>query len=81
MLDDIDIDIEIKKIFFHVFPDLTESNFDWKKKQNDYQDWDSFSQLNLITMIEAKFHISISDDETVNIQSAEDALNFVKGFK
>ena len=75
------IDIEIKKIFFHVFPDLTESNFDWKKKQNDYQDWDSFSQLNLITLIETKFHISISDDELVNIQSAEDALNFVKGFK
>ena len=81
MLDDIDIDIEIKKILFQVFPGLTESNFDWKKKQNHYQYWDSFSQLNLITMIEAKFHISISDDESVNIQSAEDALNFVKGFK
>ncbi|SVB28532.1 uncharacterized protein METZ01_LOCUS181386 [marine metagenome] len=75
------IDIEIKKIFFHVFPDLTESNFDWKKKQNDYQDWDSFSQLNLITLIETKFHISISDDELVNIQSAEDALNLVKRSK
>ena len=75
------IDIEIKKIFFHVFPDLTESNFYWKKKQNDYQDWDSFSQLNLITLIEAKFHISISDDELVNIQSAEDALNLVKRSK
>ena len=75
------IDIEIKKIFFHVFPDLTESNFDWKKKQNNYQDWDSFSQLNLITLIETKFHISISDDELVNIQSAEDALNLVKRSK
>ena len=75
------IDIEIKKIFFHVFPDLTESNFDWKKKQNDYQDWDSFSQLNLITLIETKFHISISDDELVNIQSAEDVLNLVKRSK
>ena len=75
------IDIEIKKIFFHVFPDLTESNFDWKKKQNDYQDWDSFSQLNLITLIETKFHISISNDELVNIQSAEDALNLVKRSK
>ena len=75
------IDIEIKKIFFHVFPDLTESNFDWKKKQNDYQDWDSFSQLNLITLIETKFHISISDDELVNIQSAEDALNLDKRSK
>ena len=39
------IDDEIKKIFFEVFPDLSESDFDWKKKQNDYNDWDSFSQL------------------------------------
>ena len=75
------IDDEIKKIFFEVFPGLSETNFDWKKKQNDYQDWDSFSQLNLITLIEAKFHISISDDELVNIQSAEDALNLVKRSK
>ncbi|SVD13252.1 uncharacterized protein METZ01_LOCUS366106, partial [marine metagenome] len=36
------IDDEIKKIFFEVFPGLSETNFDWKKKQNDYQDWDSF---------------------------------------
>lgn len=75
------IDDEIKKIFFEVFPGLSESDFDWKKKQNDYQDWDSFSQLNLITLIETKFHISISDDELVNIQSAEDALNLVKRSK
>ena len=75
------IDDEIKKIFFEVFPGLSETNFDWKKKQNDYQDWDSFSQLNLITLIETKFHISISDDELVNIQSAEDALNLVKRSK
>ena len=61
--------------------DLNESNFDWKKKQNDYEDWDSFSQLNLITMLEEKFSISISDMDSISIRSAEDALNFVKNRK
>ena len=29
--------IEIKKIFLQVFPDLEESEFNWKKKQNEYE--------------------------------------------
>ena len=61
--------------------DLNESDFDWKKKQNDYENWDSFSQLNLITMLEEKFSISISDMDSISIRSAEDALNFVKNKK
>tara|TARA_Y100001936_G_C16048595_1_gene656269 strand:+ start:1171 stop:1434 length:264 start_codon:yes stop_codon:yes gene_type:complete len=72
------IEIEIKKIFFQVFPDLEESEFDWKKKQNDYENWDSFSQLNLITMIEEKFNILISDNDAVSLQSAENFRNFVE---
>ena len=75
------IEIEIKKTFFQVFPDLEESEFDWKKKQNDYENWDSFSQLNLITMLEEKFSISISDMDSISIRSAEAALNFVKNKK
>jgi acyl carrier protein len=75
------LNIEIKEVFFQIFPDLNESNFDWKKKQNDYEDWDSFSQLNLITMLEEKFSISISDMDSISIRSAEDALNFVKNRK
>ena len=75
------IDDEIKKIFFEVFPDLSESKFDWKKKQNDYNDWDSFSQLSLITMVESKFGISITDDESVTIRSAEDMQKIVNRHK
>ena len=55
-------DIEVKKIFLQVFPDLEASEFNWKKKQNEYDDWDSFTHLNLITLVEEKFDISISDD-------------------
>lgn len=72
------VETEIKEIFFQVFPDLEESEFDWKKKQNDYDTWDSFSQLNLITMIEEKFNILISDDNAIDLQSAEDFRSFVE---
>ena len=71
-------DVEIKKIFLHVFPDLEESEFNWKKKQNDYENWDSFSHLNLITLIEEKFNISISDDDVIELKSAEMILNFIE---
>ena len=72
------IENEIKKIFFEVFPTLTEYEFNWKKKQNDYDNWDSFAQLNIITLIESMFNIIISDDESLSIKSAEDAVNLVK---
>ena len=75
------LNIEIKEVFLQIFPDLNESDFDWKKKQNDYENWDSFSQLNLIPMLEEKFSISISDMDSISIRSAEDALNFVKNKK
>ena len=71
-------DIEIKKIFLQVFPDLEESEFNWKKKQNEYGNWDSFSHLNLITLIEEKFNISISDDDVIELKSAEMILNFIE---
>ncbi len=72
------IENEIKKIFFEVFPTLTEYEFNWEKKQNDYDNWDSFAQLNIITLIESMFNIIISDDESLSIKSAEDAVNLVK---
>ena len=44
----------------------------WEKKQKDYEKWDSFAQLNLITLSEAKFNITFSLDESIEIQSANE---------
>ena len=72
------IDDDVKKIFFETFPLLTESDFDWEKMQNNYDDWDSFAQLNLITLTEAKFEINFSDDEITSINSAKTLLAILK---
>jgi len=69
---------DVKNIFFETFPLLSESDFDWEKTQNNYDDWDSFAQLNLITLAEAKFEITFSEDEIISINSAKTILDIIK---
>ena len=73
-----DIETTVKNIFFEVFPNLSESDFSWNKEQKDYDRWDSFAQLNLITLTEAKFDISFTLDESIDIKSANDLLKNIK---
>ena len=72
------LDDDVKKIFFETFPLLTESDFDWEKTQNNYEDWDSFAQMQLITATESKFKIEFDIDDVISITSADDLLNYVK---
>ena len=73
-----DIASIVKNIFFEVFPNLSESDFSWDKEQKDYENWDSFAQLNLITLSETKFDISFTLDESIDIKSASDLLKNIK---
>ena len=73
-----DIESIVKNIFFEVFPNLSESDFSWDKEQKDYENWDSFAQLNLITLSETKFDISFTLDESIDIKSASDLLKNIK---
>ena len=72
------LDDDVKKIFLETFPTLSESDFEWAKTQKDYENWDSFAQLNLITLAEAKFEITFSDDEVTSISSAKNLLECIK---
>ena len=72
------LDDDVKKIFLETFPTLSESDFEWTKTQKDYENWDSFAQLNLITLAEAKFEITFSEDEITSIFSAKNLLECIK---
>ena len=72
------LDDDVKKIFLETFPTLSESDFQWSKTQKDYENWDSFAQLNLITLAEAKFEITFSEDEITSIFSAKNLLECIK---
>lgn len=68
---------KIKEIFLEVFQNLSEGDFSLDKEQKDYENWDSFAQLNLITFTEAKFDITLSLDESIEIKSANDLFKCV----
>tara|TARA_B100000029_G_C17576730_1_gene958378 strand:+ start:1312 stop:1560 length:249 start_codon:yes stop_codon:yes gene_type:complete len=72
-----DLENDIQMIFLETFQDMTKDEFSLDKKQEDYDSWDSFAHLNLITMTESKFDITISIDETTSITSARDLLDCV----
>ena len=68
---------DVKDIFFEVFPKLSENEFAWEKEQKDYENWDSFAQLNIITFAESKFDVLFSLDESIEIKSANDLLECI----
>ena len=71
------IKTDVKNIFFEVFPKLSENEFAWEKEQKDYENWDSFAQLNIITFAESKFDVLFSLDESIEIKSANDLLECI----
>ena len=68
----------IKTIFLDTFPNMKENEFDLDKRQEEYENWDSFAHLNLITMAESKFGINLSVDDATSIISARNLLDRVK---
>jgi acyl carrier protein len=73
-----DIESEIKKIFFEVFPMMSNVEFDWDKKQKDYENWDSFAHLHLLTLSEEKFSVTLNVDESTSIDSARKFLECIR---
>ena len=69
---------DIKAIFLDTFPNMKEDEFDLDKKQEEYENWDSFAHLNLITMAESKFGINLSIDDATSIISARNLLDRIK---
>ena len=72
------VENEVKKIFFDVFANLNDKNFDWNTKQDDYLNWDSFAHLELMTATETKFNIKISPEDALSIRTALDLSELVQ---
>jgi len=73
-----DIESEVKEIFFEVFPSMPHDEFSWNKKQKDYDGWDSFAHLQLLTIAEEKFSIKLDVEESTSINSAKNLLDYIR---
>lgn len=69
---------ELKEIFLTIFPGVNASTFSLNQDQNEYENWDSFTHLRLVTEVENKFNIKLDIDEVLNIRSASDFLQIIK---
>ncbi len=68
----------LKQIFMDIFPDVDESSFNWDKQQNEYENWDSFAHLRIISEIEEKFNIQLDIDDVIYINNASGFLKIIK---
>ena len=74
-----EVDGKLKSIFLDVFQaELSDSTFNWEKQQNDYENWDSFGHLRIISEIEEKFGIKLDIDDVIYITSASGFLKIIK---
>ena len=73
------VDEQLKAIFLDVFQaELSDSTFDWEKQQNDYENWDSFGHLRIVSEIEEKFGIKLDIDDIIYITTASGFLKIIK---
>jgi len=68
---------KIKQIFIKIFPEIVD-DFDLNREQEDYENWDSFAHVNLVSEIEDQFNVELETDEIISISSAKSALELIK---
>lgn len=68
---------KLREVLLDVFPELDDS-FELSRPKSDYEDWDSFTQLELISGVEEEFGLSFNIDEVVKIASASDVLELIR---
>lgn len=68
----------IKQIFIDVFEDVDESSFDLNKQQSEYENWDSFAHLRIVSEIEEKLDIQLDVEDVIYINSASGFLKIIK---
>jgi len=68
----------LKRIFLETFQDLDKDNFNFNKKQEEFNNWDSFSTMGLISKVENSFNIRFELDEIVGLDSPQHFFEIIK---
>lgn len=68
-MEKIEIETGVKEIFEQQFPEIANKEFDFEKKQDQFEDWDSFSHMELVSKIEDRFGVSLDVNEVVELDS------------
>ncbi|MFH1285815.1 MAG: acyl carrier protein [Candidatus Micrarchaeota archaeon] len=76
-MDEAEIKPKVAQIFAKVLANVSADNFDFSKPQAQFENWDSFTHLELISEIEKVFSISLNVDESTAIQNPQDVVSLI----
>ncbi len=72
-----DIEAGIEEIFKGTFSEL-EKGFEFEKSQGDFENWDSFSHMELVSKVEEKFGVSLEMEEVVELDTPRKFVGIVE---
>jgi len=67
----------VKKVFLEVFGGRGD-DFDFGKRQEDFENWDSLAHMQLVSGIETAFDLQLGMEDIAEIQSPEGFVNLVQ---
>ncbi|MCG2701312.1 acyl carrier protein [Candidatus Parcubacteria bacterium] len=73
-----DINQKIKEIFIDIFPELKKEKFNFNKRQEEFENWDSFSHMELVARIEEVFGITMDIVKIINSNSPKLFVDIIK---
>jgi len=72
-----EITMEIRKVFLDTFSELAGQELNLEKKQEEFENWDSFSHLELVEKVEEKFNLRFDINEVVELNSPQKFIELV----
>ncbi len=73
------IESGVKKVFLKIFSsELKGGSFNFDRKQDKFQNWDSFSHMELVAEIENEFGVNLEMEEIISIRSPQDFVDLIK---
>lgn len=73
-----EINQRVEAIFKEVFPEIKEQTFDFTKNQDQFDNWDSFSHMDIVSKVEEKFGINLEIEEVVELSTPERFVEIIK---
>lgn len=75
---EVDIKKKVKEIFIDIFPELKKEKFNFNKRQDEFENWDSFTHMELVARIEEVFGITMDMVKIINSNSPRLFVGIIK---
>ncbi|PIR13667.1 hypothetical protein COV49_01330 [Candidatus Falkowbacteria bacterium CG11_big_fil_rev_8_21_14_0_20_39_10] len=68
---------KVRDVFIEIFPEIKKVKFDFYKKQSEFENWDSFNHMMLVSKAEEEFRIKLKLEDIINIDSPAGFVSLV----